>query len=93
MLRNPNQGIREFIFDLLTEVAKCDFGDLLDMQLGDRLIAGINNTVLKTELLKLSNPTFKDVRTHCEQYQNIRAATSSMPSTIESTAMFNSLKK
>uniref|UniRef100_A0A183A0T2 Retrotrans_gag domain-containing protein n=1 Tax=Echinostoma caproni TaxID=27848 RepID=A0A183A0T2_9TREM len=92
MVRNPNQGIPEFILDLLTQAAKCDFGDLLDMQLKDRLIAGINNTVLQNELLKLSNPTFKDVRAYCEQYQDIRAATSSMPSTIGSTAMFNSLK-
>ncbi|VDP84649.1 unnamed protein product [Echinostoma caproni] len=36
MVRNPNQGIREFILDLLTQAAKCDFGDLLDMQLKDR---------------------------------------------------------
>ncbi|VDP89514.1 unnamed protein product [Echinostoma caproni] len=62
------------------------------MQLKDRLIAGINNTVLQNELLKLPNPTFKGVRPHCEQYQDIRAATLSMPSTIESKAMFNSLK-
>ncbi|VDP87889.1 unnamed protein product, partial [Echinostoma caproni] len=85
-------GIREFILDLLTQAAKCDFGDLLDIQLKDRLIAGINNTVLQNETLKLSNPTFKDVLAYCEQYQDSRAATSSMPSTIECTAMFNSLK-
>ncbi|VDP69605.1 unnamed protein product [Echinostoma caproni] len=34
------------ILDLLTQAVKCDFGYLLDMQLRDRLIAGINNTVL-----------------------------------------------
>ncbi|VDP70727.1 unnamed protein product, partial [Echinostoma caproni] len=49
MVRNPNQGIREFIVDLLTQAAKCDFGNLLGMQLKDRLIAGINNTVLQNE--------------------------------------------
>ncbi|VDP95298.1 unnamed protein product [Echinostoma caproni] len=75
MVRSPNQGIRESILNLLTQAAKCDFGDLLDI-----------------ELLKVSNPTLKDVRAYCEQYQDILAATSSMPSTIESTAMFNSLK-
>ncbi|VDP91627.1 unnamed protein product, partial [Echinostoma caproni] len=90
--RHVQDGIREFILDLLTQAAKCDFGDLLDLQLKDRLIAGINNTVLQNELLKLSNPTFTAVRAYCEQYLDIRAATSSMPSTIESTAMFNSLK-
>ncbi|VDP70166.1 unnamed protein product, partial [Echinostoma caproni] len=42
--------------------------------------------------MKRSNPTFKDVRAYCEQYQDTRAAISSMPSTIESTAIFNSLK-
>ncbi|VDP89957.1 unnamed protein product, partial [Echinostoma caproni] len=92
MVSNSNPGIREFILDLLTQAAKCDFADLLDMQLKDRLIAGIKNTVLQNELLKLFNPTFKDVLAYCEQHQDIRATTSSMPSTIESTAMFNSLK-
>ncbi|VDP27308.1 unnamed protein product [Echinostoma caproni] len=62
------------------------------MQLKDWLIDGNNNAVLQNELLKLSNPTFKDVRANCEQYQDIRVATSSLRSTIESTAMFNSLK-
>ncbi|VDP92412.1 unnamed protein product [Echinostoma caproni] len=85
-------GIREFILDLLTQAAKCDFGDLLNMQLKNRLIAGISDTVLQNELLKLSNPTFKDVRVYCEQYQDIRAVTSSIPSIIEPTAMFSSLK-
>ncbi|VDP35067.1 unnamed protein product [Echinostoma caproni] len=41
VIRNPNQGIREFILNLLTQAAKCDFGDLLDRQLRDRLIVGI----------------------------------------------------
>ncbi|VDP93105.1 unnamed protein product [Echinostoma caproni] len=31
LVRNPIQGIREFILDFLTQAAKCDFGDLLDM--------------------------------------------------------------
>lgn len=92
MVRDPNTGIREFILELLTQAAKCDFGDLLDMQLKDRIVAGINNTVLQNELLKLSNPTFKDVRAHCEEYQDVRVATSSMPSTAEPTIMFNSTK-
>ncbi|VDP94763.1 unnamed protein product [Echinostoma caproni] len=90
MVRNPNQGVREFILDLLTQAAKCDFGDLLNTQMKDWLIAGNNNTVLQNEFLKLPNPTFKDVRAYCEQYQKIWAATSSLPFTIESTAMFNS---
>ncbi|VDP92285.1 unnamed protein product [Echinostoma caproni] len=72
MVRNPNQGIRKFIYDFLIQAVKCDFGNLLDMQLRDRLISGINNTVLQNELLKLSNPTFNDVPAHCEQYQDIR---------------------
>ncbi|VDP90708.1 unnamed protein product [Echinostoma caproni] len=92
MVRNPNQGIREFILDSLTQAAKCDFGDLLDMQLEDRLITGINNNVLQNELLKLSNPILKDVWAYCEQYQDIRAATLSMPCIIESTVIFNSFK-
>ncbi|VDP76539.1 unnamed protein product [Echinostoma caproni] len=49
--RNPNQGIREFVLELLTPVVKC--GDLLDMHLKDRLITGNNNIILQNELLKL----------------------------------------
>ncbi|VDP91401.1 unnamed protein product [Echinostoma caproni] len=91
MVRNPNRGIREFILDLLTQAAKCDFGDLLDMQLKNRLIAGINNTVLQNELLKLSSPTFKYGRAYCEQYQDIRAATCRLPSNLQPCSIHSRL--
>ncbi|WP_204107599.1 hypothetical protein [Streptococcus dysgalactiae] len=90
MVRYSNHGILEFILELLTQAAKCEFGDLLQLKV--RLVAGINNTMLQNELLKLPTLNFKDARAHCEQYQDIRVTTSSMPSTIESTAMFNSVK-
>ncbi|VDP92055.1 unnamed protein product [Echinostoma caproni] len=87
MVRNLNQGISELIMDLLTQAAKYDFGYLLHMQLRDQLRAVNNNIILQNELLKLFTPTSEHKRTHCEQYPDIRAATSSMPSTIKSTAM------
>ncbi|VDP84784.1 unnamed protein product [Echinostoma caproni] len=92
MVRNPNQDIYEFILELITRAAECDFVGLLHMQLKERLIAGINNGILQNKLLKLCNPTFKDVRAHCEQCRDIRASTSSMPSTVESTNMSSSVK-
>ena len=73
LVRPEHQSIREFILELQTQAAKCNYGEQLLIHLRDRLIAGINSTDLKQKLLLLPNPTFQTVRVVCEQYQDDRA--------------------
>ena len=91
MQRSENQGIREFILQLQTQAALCDFNKDLEIQLRDRLIAGINIPVLQRQLLVLPDRTFQVVRAHCEQYQDVIAATcEAQPE--DTSVLFNSKK-
>jgi hypothetical protein len=46
MVRGQNMPCREFVLQLKKQAARCNYGDRLEEQLCDRLIAGINNISL-----------------------------------------------
>ncbi|CAH8494445.1 unnamed protein product [Schistosoma turkestanicum] len=69
MIRQNDQNVKEFIFELQKQAVKCNCGDQLHVQLRDRLIAGINIPSLERELLRMSNCSFQDVRTACINYE------------------------
>ena len=51
LVRSENMPCRDFILQLNKQAAKCNYGDRLDEQLCDRLVAGINNITLQRKLL------------------------------------------
>ena len=71
--RKPDQKIREFILQLQTQASKCGFGDQLEVNLRDRIIAGIELPELKQQLLSIKQPTFQSVRSACEHYEDVNA--------------------
>ncbi|VDP73833.1 unnamed protein product [Schistosoma mattheei] len=71
MVRQNDQKAREFILELQKQAAKCNFGDQLQVQLRDRLIAGINIPSLERELLRMPNCSFQDARTACINYEAV----------------------
>lgn len=87
LIRGNDQDIREFILQLQTQAAKCNFGDQLTTNLRDRLIAGINSPDLQKKLLLMNDPTFQSVRSVCEQFQDVSLAV-----TVENPVLFNSNK-
>ena len=87
LMRSENQSVRDFVLVLQTQAVKCNYGEQLQMQLRDRLIAGINIPELKQKLLLMVDPTFQNVRQVCEQYEDVLHATST-----ENTVLFNSSK-
>ena len=62
LMRSENQSVRDFVLVLQTQAVKCNYGEQLQMQLRDRLIAGINIPELKQKLLLMVDPTFQNVR-------------------------------
>lgn len=70
--RREQQDIRPFILELQTQAARCNFGDQLQVQLRDRLIAGINNPNLQRKLLLLKDATFQSARNVCELYNDVQ---------------------
>ena len=77
--------VRDFVLLLKTQSVKCNYGEQLQMQLRDRLIAGINIPELKQKLLLMVDPTFQNVRQVCEQYEDVLHASST-----QNIILFNS---
>ncbi|VDP94089.1 unnamed protein product [Echinostoma caproni] len=63
-----SQSVRYFILQLQTQASRCNFGDQLQIQLRDRLIAGINCPELQQKLLLMHDYTFQLAKAVCEQY-------------------------
>ena len=58
LIRSKNQSVRDFVLILQTQAVKCNYSEQLQMQLRDRLIAGINIPELKQKLLLMVDVTF-----------------------------------
>ncbi|VDP95104.1 unnamed protein product [Echinostoma caproni] len=84
LARNPNQSVRDFILQLQTQAARCNFKDQLQNLLRDGLIAGINCSELQQQLLLIPNCTFQTEKVVCEQYQDVRAALREEPKVLSS---------
>ncbi|VDP91993.1 unnamed protein product [Echinostoma caproni] len=55
MIRADHVSCREFILQLNKQASRCNYGDRLEEQMYDRLVAGINNLILQRKLLELLN--------------------------------------
>ncbi|KER24566.1 hypothetical protein T265_07798 [Opisthorchis viverrini] len=87
LIRSESQSIRDFVLQLQTQAAKCDYGQQLESQLSDRLIAGINLPDLQQKLLVQTDQRFISIRKICEQYQDVKEVTK-----CNETVLFNALK-
>ena len=56
-------------------MAKCNFGDQLDTQLRDRVVAGISHAELQKKLLLTKDLNFQLAQQIREQYDDVSAAT------------------
>ncbi|VDP90369.1 unnamed protein product [Echinostoma caproni] len=75
LVRAESMPCRDFILLLNKQASKCNYGDRLEEQLCDRLIAGINNMNLQRKLLEKKDLTFSEARRICEQHDDLTAAT------------------
>ncbi|VDP92589.1 unnamed protein product [Echinostoma caproni] len=63
-------------------VSRCNYGDRLEEQMSDRLVAGIKGLTLQRKLLKKKDLTFADARKICEQHDDLMKTTSSESVTL-----------
>ncbi|VDP94811.1 unnamed protein product [Echinostoma caproni] len=73
LTRGGSQPVYNFIVQLQTQASRCNFGDHLQTQLRDRIIAGINCPELQQKLLLMHDCTFQSAKKVCEQYQDVGA--------------------
>ena len=76
LVRNSNTSFQEFVLQLQKQASKSNFGDKLEKQLRNRLIAGVNHPELQRRLLIKTNLSFADAKEMCEQHDDVQAATS-----------------
>ncbi|VDP94379.1 unnamed protein product [Echinostoma caproni] len=67
MICADHASCREFIQQLNKRELRCNYYDRLEVQMCDRLAAGINNLTLQRKLLEKKDLTFADDRKICEQ--------------------------
>ena len=75
LVRSSSTSCREFILQLQKQASRCNFGEKLEENLRDRLIAGINNSELQRKLLDIPDLTFAKARDICERRDDVLAAT------------------
>ncbi|VDP96163.1 unnamed protein product [Echinostoma caproni] len=82
MIRADDFPCREFILQLNKQASRCNYGDRLEEQMCDHLVAGISSLILQRKLLEKKNLTFADGRKICEQHEYLMKATSSVSVTL-----------
>ncbi|VDP95381.1 unnamed protein product [Echinostoma caproni] len=82
MIRADHMSCRDFILQLNRQASRCNYGDRLEEQMCDRLVAGINNLSLQRKLLEKKDLTFAEARKICEQHDDLMKATSSEAVTL-----------
>ncbi|GAA55540.1 retrovirus-related Pol polyprotein from transposon gypsy [Clonorchis sinensis] len=82
LTRSHSQSVRDFVLQLQTQAAKCDYGVHLEDQLRDRLIAGIQLPELQQKL-----PLYPD-----QQFQTIRKIFSTSGTSIIGLKVLRSLR-
>ncbi|GAA51517.1 hypothetical protein CLF_106319 [Clonorchis sinensis] len=75
LTRSHFQSVCDFVLQLQTQAAKCDYGVQLGDQLRDRLIAGIRLPELQQNLLLCPDQIFRTIRKLHEQYEDVHHVT------------------
>ncbi|GAA54230.1 hypothetical protein CLF_112787, partial [Clonorchis sinensis] len=75
LTRSHSHSVRDFVLQLQTQAAKCDYGAQLEDQMRDRLIAGIQLPELQQKLLLCPDQKFQTIRKMCEQYEDVKHVT------------------
>ncbi|GAA52452.1 cystine/glutamate transporter [Clonorchis sinensis] len=72
LTRSHSQSVRDFVLQLQTQAAKCDYGAQLKDQLRDRLIAGIQLPELQQKLLLCPDQKSQTIRKTCSKIWEMR---------------------
>lgn len=64
--QRPDESFNTFFADLRTLAGSCDYGDLTDQLIRDRIVTGINDNNLRKHLLKEHNLTLQRAVTACQ---------------------------
>jgi len=72
--REDNEGMKAFILRLQQQASNCNFGNQLQEQLRDRIVAGVNSAEIERKLLEVSELTYKKAVEILENSESIGKA-------------------
>ena len=77
-MRRVGESLRSFLLRLQQQAAKCVFGDQLDIQLRDRIVAGVNDLEVQKRLLREQELTFQRAKQIIEDWDDVNNAIASV---------------
>jgi len=69
--RHPDEKYKEFLLRIQIQASKCNFGNHLEIQIRDRIAAGINNTEIQQKLLREKDLTYHKARNIVQEYDDL----------------------
>lgn len=82
MIRSEGQDMKDFILSLQAQASLCNFGDQLEIQLRDRIVAGINNPEVQKKLLLIPSLSFSKAKTTCLSFASVDRAVDVNPTCL-----------
>ncbi len=74
LVRRSDETLRAYLLRLQQQAARCDFGDQLQIQLRDRMVAGVNEVDVQRRLLREQQLTYASARTILETWEDVNTA-------------------
>ena len=91
-VQQPGQSIREYSLALQKQAAKCSFGMAFEIQLRDRLVAGIADRKLQAKLLIETDLMYAKAKQMCERHADVLMATTKTENCLWTRAPCESTK-
>ena len=86
MSKKTEESHRSFILRVQRQASKCNFGANLELQLRDRLVAGVTDPDLKRKLLKDPRLDLHLAKQHLEDWDAVNNAVHSTPQALMTTS-------
>ena len=78
LTRRVGESLRSLLLRLQQQATKCVFGDQLDIQLRDRIVAGVNDLEVQKRLLHQQELTFQRAKQIIEDWDDVNNAIASV---------------
>ncbi|XP_072165927.1 uncharacterized protein [Diadema setosum] len=92
-IQQPRETFDDFLTDLKQKAATCEFGNLNDSLVKDRIIIGIRDASLRTKLLEKSDLTLQQTIDACRTAEVTNAQTANLNASASTVQEVHAVKK
>ena len=91
--RNMQEPVQDFILRIQKQSSFCNFGDQLENQLRDKIVAGINEAEIQKKLLMEHQLTFQKAKEICLTFANVNQAIGNQQQVLWTTKSHKNFNK